>query len=240
MRIQTTLFVIVVAFGLPACTIYNEQYYIDLDWVDQNYVTLLDRVMPLANASGTAIAYRSWRDLHPEVPEYYFVIYRDPGTNQLRALVKYPLGRSLRDQLFRLHRKKPASSAVELAALVNMTEFTLTQAACPRLRPLFDAFHTSRVFPPSRVIIIHPPVSQFSFHTLGESGQLEHNTYDHPLVRWASEVRLSLEQCRQSQRSKPNISLLTNRPSGPQPAAASLRRTVSADLQSSGVWRGQQ
>ena len=44
------------------------------DWTNSNFGTVLDSLMPMQRTQGVYVVYRAHRDLHTEVPEYWFFI----------------------------------------------------------------------------------------------------------------------------------------------------------------------
>ena len=57
----------------------------DWDWTNVNFGTVLDRFMPMYGTEGLYVVYRANRDLHTEVPEYWFLIDKpDCNRNELQ------------------------------------------------------------------------------------------------------------------------------------------------------------
>jgi hypothetical protein len=169
-------------------------------WLEASRPKAFERLMPLAAHPGLLVAYRSYRDLYPDVLEHYLRIEREPksgGTPEaFVATVVVPVDRSVQQQLLDLHRARPGVTLDAVVSGIAVRRVVIASARCPSLVTSIDALSGLNItIPPRDVIVLHPVVHHFvvDLGTLHMDGTLFDD--EAPLVRWAETAMATVGQC---------------------------------------------
>jgi len=172
----------------------------DLDWMSQHYPQMLDDLLPLK--SDVFVSYRAHRDQYTDVPEYSFLIWREPSKNGygrkqfLSAQIRMADGASIYDQMMKMHRADGSETPQTMRAKIKIKSQQLTEQACPAIQARFAELHKLKFkVPEVDTTVLHPLIHEF--HIGGGAGrmQLEIHTSDHALVEWAVGTRKALDAC---------------------------------------------
>jgi hypothetical protein len=106
----------------------------DLRWLDTWREAALDALMPVKARNGQAIAYRRYRDLYQAAHEMSFsvTLAERPQGHATAATLVEPAGRSIQDQLLRLHAADREATLQTLLPRVTLRR-TLVDRSCPAL-----------------------------------------------------------------------------------------------------------
>ena len=204
--------VAVVGLGLVAIwfasATLRAQTQADWDWTNNEFGPALDSLMPLQAKGGLYVTYRANRDYVTTVPEYWFRIGYDFNEKQgyglnkfFSAHVRIASPNSIYDQVMALHRSDPAQRATSFLSRIKLRSYDLTEMNCPPIKTQMERFQRLQTKLPDlngSVITIHP--MNHVFYAQGAEGDMTIvlTDDDHPLVKWASDARQTLEQCAKS------------------------------------------
>lgn len=168
----------------------------DWAWVNNHYGSVLEELLPIEQRLGLNIGFRSYRDLHPEIMEYSFVLNFDYPSNKVSAVQKVADTGSVYDQLMALHRQRPEESIESLKKQIKITESHLTQAQCPAIRTLFFQFDKIQFHAPSPwKITLHPMIYEIKSGVAGGSMYLTFVEENQPIVGWSLRVKKAIKNC---------------------------------------------
>jgi hypothetical protein len=161
--------------------------------------------MPLQRAGGVYLIYRANKDYVTSVPEYWFLIGREPNEKgyglhaYLSAHVRVAQPVSIYDQLMAIHREDPAvQDTTNLQKRVKLQASDLTEMNCPAIKDQMDKLKKFPAKLPAvdgDFIIIHPMIH--TFYINGADGDVRMSLTDdeNPVVKWALETRRALDAC---------------------------------------------
>ena len=193
-----------VIFVLSASSKFSSQTNTDWEWVNTHFGTTLDSLMPLQRPTGYYVVYRSHRDYRTDVPEYWFMIGYDGNSRGygletvLSAHVRAADTSSIYDQLMHMHRSDAKEDAAAMTKKIRPRNWNLKEAGCPSIKKQIEQLEQLQSKPlklNTDVIVLHP--MNHEFHIQAPDGDLNFVIWDdeHPLVKWALETRLALENC---------------------------------------------
>ena len=184
----------------------NSQTETEWRWTNKQFGPVLDALMPLQRAGGGVyVTYRANRDYVTSVPEYWFLIGREPNEGgyglhpYLSAHVRIAQSVSVYDQLMAIHREEPAvEDTTNLQKRVKLQTSDFTEMNCPAIKDQMDKLKRLSAKLPAvdgDFIIIHPMIH--AFYIDGSDGDVRMFLADdeNPLVKWALETRRALEAC---------------------------------------------
>jgi hypothetical protein len=177
------------------------------DWANLHFAQVLDTVMPLQRTASIYIVYRAHRDLHTEVPEYWFLIGTDPNEKgyglhpYLSAHIRAADTSSIYDQLVRMHRSDAKEDASSIAKKVRLKAWDWNEANCPAITDELEKLKDLQSKLPdltANTIVLHP--MNHEFHLQAATGDANLVLWDdeHPLVKWALDTRRALDKCAQA------------------------------------------
>jgi len=151
--------------------------------------------MPL-RSQRVIVAYRAAHSIIPAEIESYFAIDVGQGYGLYGATVVAPVGKSISEQLIRLHRADPEASFESVLPQIRIQKLTTSAEACPPLLKWREALHKVRVpmFPDPNVIHLDGMV-----HRIVVDGfiDVDDNDDDNPAARWAVQMLDTLTKCAQ-------------------------------------------
>ena len=119
----------------------NSQAEADWAWTNKQFGPILDSLMPLERSGGVYVSYRANRDYVTSIPEYYFIIGREPNENgyglhpYLSAHVRVAEPVSIYDQLMAIHREEPAAQdTTSIQKRVKLQSADFTEMNCPAIK----------------------------------------------------------------------------------------------------------
>jgi hypothetical protein len=194
-RLARTL-VLTAALFFQAPPASQEPSDADWDWVNARFGAVLRELLPFPSEPGNYIAFRSYRDLYPEVLEFSFVI-SSAADGKLSAIVRVPDGISIYKQIMTLHRQNPTATIEAIKQSLKIKEWSTSDGSCPTLRQRYRGFqHLRFTAPEIDIIVLHPMIYQFKVS--GGGGDMDLVTFNnkHPLVSWAGDTRSAFEACK--------------------------------------------
>jgi hypothetical protein len=153
--------------------------------------------MPLDAEGPLSVTFRSYRDLYHDVHECYFQINFDPfGGDNASAVLVRPVGRSIQEQLLRLHMDERSATIEEVTTELRIDRDVLSEGECPALREHLDALSNVEFSAPTRdIVVLHPTVYRIEIDFGAGTVDVSLVEDDHPLVQWAIGTHAALEQC---------------------------------------------
>jgi hypothetical protein len=162
-------------------------------WFARYREQALDALMPLTSER-VLVAYRARHTISPSEMEGYFAIDVGRGYDVHGAVVVSPVGRSIGEQLMRLHRADPEASFESVLSRILVSRLTTDVEACPGLFAQMNTLHRVRVpmRPDPRVIHLDGML-----HRIVVAGfvDVSDNDDDNPAARWAMQTLGVLTKC---------------------------------------------
>lgn len=170
-----------------------EPTHSDWDWLSEHRTAAFDALMPMTSAKAQVVTYRSYRELHQDVPERYFSIQQGQA---LETVVVAPQGLSIQQQLLNLHMAEPAASFESLLARVRVDRVALEASTCPAIQNQLDKLARLRfTVPDMDIIILHPDVHHVVVDAGGGTVDAVVHQNEHPLVKWSLETLSAIQRC---------------------------------------------
>ena len=177
------------ASGVPPFELTEE----DSRWSHLHREHALDALMPL-RSDRVIVTYRAAHTIVPGEIENYFAIDWGKGYRLYGATVITPVGKSIGEQLIRLHRAEPDASFESVLSRIRVDRRTTDVEACPGLFTRMGTLHRVRVpmFPDPNVI--HLDGMQ---HRIVVDGfvDVSDSADDHPAAVWAQQMFATLKKC---------------------------------------------
>jgi hypothetical protein len=156
-----------------------------------------DALMPLRpSGGGISVAYRSYRDYYSDTPEAYFAIVGYLSPDSFEAEVVIPDGRSIQEQLLRLHARDQKASVDSLITRVRLKRSKLKAGECPAVERQIRLLQAAPLHVLDlATLTIHPVVHRVVVDFAG--GELDATITDgeNELVRWALQTLSELRRC---------------------------------------------
>jgi hypothetical protein len=157
----------------------------------------LDALMPL-KGDRVVVAYRAAHTIIPSEMESYFAVGVGKGYGLHDATVVNPIGRSIGEQLIRLHRADPGASFESALSQIKVQRLTTDVEQCSGLFEQMNVLYKVRVpmRPDPRVVrldgTMHRIVSIFV--------DVSDNDDNNPAAQWAMRTLDILTKCVQAKR----------------------------------------
>jgi hypothetical protein len=188
------------AFLMPSTA--TAQTDADWDWMRENFGPALDALMPVHEATGMYVVYRSHHSLDTKVIEYSFVLGYGPKTDE-PGLQRDPSGHvrmadsiSIYDQMMKMHRDNPQEAAASIRQKVRIKAWDFSEHTCPAIQSQMRKFRAVRFGPPDFwMIILDPLVHEFTIDTSAGSMDISLADQRDPLIAWAMQTRRALDKC---------------------------------------------
>jgi hypothetical protein len=169
----------------------------DLRWLDTWREAALDALMPVKARNGQTIAYRRYRDLYQGAHEVSFSVAlgERPQGHATAATLVEPAGRSIQDQLLRLHAADREAALQTLLPKVTLRR-TLVERSCPALDAQLRA--VPRIIPAvpiTNATVLHPVIHRIVITTTLIDADATVLDPKSPVARWADRTIAAIRAC---------------------------------------------
>ena len=169
----------------------------DWRWLDTWREAALDALMPVKPRSGQTIAYRRYRDLYQAAHEVSFSVTlgERPQGHATAATLVEPAGRSIQDQLLRLHAADREATLQTLLPKVTLRR-TLVDRSCPALdAQLRSVPRIIPAVPVTNAFAPHPVVHRVVINTTLIQADATVLDPKSPVARWADRMIGAIRTC---------------------------------------------
>jgi hypothetical protein len=169
----------------------------DWRWLDTWREAALDALMPVKARSGQTIAYRRYRDLYQSAHEMSFSVTlgERPQGHATAATLVEPAGRSIQDQLLRLHAADREATLQALLPKVTLRH-TVVERSCPALdAQLHSVPRVIPTVPNTSTITLHPVIHRLVINTTLLDVDATVLDPKSPVARWADRTIAAIRAC---------------------------------------------
>jgi hypothetical protein len=169
----------------------------DWSWLDTWRAAALDALMPVKARTGQTIAYRRYRDLYQDAHEVSFSVTlgERPQGHATAAKLIEPVGRSIQDQLLRLHAADREATLQTLLPKVTLRR-TVVDRTCSALDAQLRA--VPRIIPAvpiTNAIALHPVIHRIVINTTLIDADVTVLDPKSPVAHWADRTIAAIRAC---------------------------------------------